>query len=97
MPRCCKLHHSTGCAVAKSLVNEKNLLHNVNVFNFFTYFAIINSNIRFLNIYIFLANCVIRGNFGAIRANSKINVSLMWARVRIIFTVPNQFYLQKKF
>ena len=29
--------------------------------------------------------------------NSNINVSLMWTQVRAIFTVPNQFYLHKKF
>ena len=29
--------------------------------------------------------------------NSNINVSLMWARVRVIFAVLNQIYLHKKF
>ena len=28
--------------------------------------------------------------------NSNINVSLMWSQVRVIFTVPNQFYLHQK-
>ena len=28
--------------------------------------------------------------------NSYINVSLMWARVRVIFTEPKQFYLHRK-
>ena len=93
------LYTSSLDRLSKSLVNEKNWLHNVNIFNSSHILAIMNSNICFFYVLLHLDSWTeisLPTPQCCNWPNSNINVSLMWARIRVIFTVPNKFYLHKK-